>query len=336
MRDIELQSEQKLHIFEHEIPELKEGELLIKTARCGICGTDVHSYYGETIFGKVFPFHIGHEVCGYVEKVQGSNSTFEVGDLAVINPFFTCNSCPACLMDRSNDCENKTTIGLKGPGGYSEYIIVPETSTLKVKKGFDIDRLTLAEPLADIIYAKEKLEINSNMKVLIVGVGSIGLMFLQLMKGHMFESLAASDFNNNKLEKALKLGADVVYNPQNNDVITEKYEIIIDCTGSAASVKQDINYLAFGGQLLSFGVCKSDAKIEISPFDLYKLDAKFISSFALNKSSMQKSLAILYSSSFDSDTVIDSVRPVSELEECLKEIHDGKVDGKIVIDTTKF
>jgi len=334
MRDIELRGEQDLHVFEHEIPELKEGELLIKTARCGICGTDVHSYYGETIFGKVFPFHIGHEVCGYVEKVQSSNSTFEVGDLAVINPFFTCNSCPACLMDRSNDCENKTTIGLKGPGGYSEYIIVPETSTLKVKKGFDINRLTLAEPLADIIYAKEKLEINSQMRVLIVGVGSIGLMFLQLMKGHMLKSLAASDFNNNKLEKALKLGADVVYNPQNNDKITEKYEIIIDCTGSAASVKQDINYLAFGGQLLSFGVCKSDAVIEVSPFDLYKLDAKFISSFALNKSSMQKSLAMLYSSSFNSDIVIDSVRPVSQLEECLKEIHDGKVDGKIIIDTT--
>lgn len=335
MRDLELKGPQEINDFEHEIPKLEVGEVLIKTVRCGICGTDVHSYYGETIFGKVFPFHIGHEVCGYVEKTNLENSSFEVGDLVVINPFFTCNSCPACLMDRSNNCENKTTIGLKGPGGFSEYIIVPETSALKVKKGFDIDRLTLTEPLADIIYAKEKLEINSDMKVLIVGVGSIGLMFLQLMKGHMFKSLAVADFNDNKLAKAKKLGADVAYNPQHNDVISEKYDIVIDCTGSAASVKKDIDYLDFGGQLLSFGVCKSDAKIEISPFDLYKIDAKFISSFALNKSSMQKALSVLYSSSFDSDTVIDSVRPVSELESCLKEIYEGKVDGKIVIDTTR-
>jgi 2-desacetyl-2-hydroxyethyl bacteriochlorophyllide A dehydrogenase len=334
MRVVELRNGLDLHVYDKDIRDLEEGELLIKTVRCGICGTDVHSYYGETIFGKVFPFHIGHEVCGYVEKVQSKNSSFKVGDLVVVNPFFTCNSCPECLMDRSNNCENKTTIGLKGPGGYSQYIMVPETSALKADKDFDVNRLTLTEPLADIIYAKEKLDINSNMKVLIVGVGSIGLMFLQLMKGHMFKKLAVSDFNNNKLAKAKKLGADVIYNPSENQVIDDKFDIVIDCTGSAKSVKQDINYLSFGGQLLNFGVCASDATIEINPFDLYKLDAKFISSFALNKSSMQKALAVLSSSSFNSDIVIDSLRPISQLEDSLKDIHAGKVDGKIIIDTT--
>lgn len=334
MEQLLLANEKKLELIEVPVPEVPAGWLLVKSERCGICGTDAHGYMGETIFGKVFPFHIGHEVCGHISKVGSKNSGFSEGELVVINPFFTCNSCKACYLNNSNNCENKTTIGLKGPGGFSEYILVPETSAYKVRNDIDLNRLTLAEPLANVIYALERMHIDSSMRVLISGVGAIGLMFLQLIIGYKPLSITVADFNEKKLKKALSIGADYAINPKNT-VDENEYEVIIDCTGSAKCVEQSFKKLAFGGQLMNFGVCSIDSRIEISPFDLYKRNATFLSSFALNKSSMQKAINLLESNRFNTEILIDSIQPMDKLEESLIKMAEGTTSGKIIINTAR-
>ncbi len=336
MRQLILAGPKRVETKEVPVPEVRPGWVLIKTLRCGICGTDAHGYMGETIFGKVFPFHLGHEVCGNIEKLGSETSHFKVGDLVVINPFFTCESCPACYTNQSNNCESKTTIGLKGPGGFSEYILVPETSTYKAKGDMDVNRLTFTEPLADVIYAMEKLRIDHTMNVLITGVGAIGLMFLQLVIGYKPKSITVSDFSESKLAKAKALGADTIINPStDSEHKDDLYEVIIDCTGSAACVGASLHKLAFGGQFLNFGVCKIDAAFEVNPFELYKKDAVYISSFALNKSCMQKALDLLSSDRFNTDILIDSVQPLSEFENNIIKMVEGQSSGKIIIDTTK-
>lgn len=336
MRQLILTGPQRIETKQVPLPEVQPGWILIKTVRCGICGTDAHGYRGETIFGKVFPFHLGHEVCGYIKKLGNTDSHFKVGDLVVINPFFTCGSCPACYKDKSNDCYSKTTIGLKGPGGFSEYILVPETSTYKANSDMDVNRLAITEPLADVIYGMEKLHIDNSMNVLINGVGAIGLMFLQLVVGCKPKSITVADFNESKLEKAKELGADILINPKTNSEHKEDlYEVIIDCTGSAVCVGESIHRLAFGGQFLNFGVCKIDSSFEVSPFELYKKDAVYISSFALNKSCMQKAIDLLESDRFNTDILIDSVQPLSEFENSIHKMVEGKSSGKIIIDTTR-
>ncbi len=333
MRQLLLNNPKELKTIDLEIPKMPVGWVLIKTARCGVCGTDAHSYMGETIFGKVFPFHIGHEVVGYIEEIGSEKSAFKKGDLVVINPFFTCNSCKSCYTDRSNACENRTTIGLKGPGGFSEYVWVPETSTYKLDPKIDLSRASFAEPLANIIYAMESIEIKHSMNVLINGVGAIGLMFLQLIKGQKPLSITVCDLNDNKLDKALSIGATKAVNPKTTKN-EELYDVIIDCTGNAKCVEQSVNNLAFGGQLMNFGVCPSDSKIALNPFVLYQKDAKIMSSFALNKSAMQRSVNLLESDWFDTDILIDSIQPLSNLEDSLIRMAEGTTDGKVIIDTT--
>lgn len=334
MKQVLLNNPKEVKMIEIEKPKVDPGWLLIKTERCGICGTDAHSYMGETIFGKVFPFHIGHEVCGYIEEIGSEKSGFQKGDLIVINPFFTCNSCKACYTDHSNACENRTTIGLKGPGGYSEYILVPETSSYKVRKDVDLNRICFAEPLGNIVYALERLNIDNSMNVLISGAGAIGLMFLQLVIGRKPLSITVADFNEEKLKKAETLGATRCINPKDT-VDTNQYEVIIDCTGSAKCVEQSVHKLAFGGQLMNFGVCPSDSELRLNPFELYQRDATIISSFALNKNSMQKAVNLLESDWFNTEILIDSVQPLSELEVSLIKMAEGTTSGKIIIDTTR-
>lgn len=334
MRQIQLLEPRHIQALDIAEPEIPQGWALIRTLYCGICGTDAHSYEGETIFGKVFPFHIGHEVAGLIEKTGTENSPFQKGELVVINPFFTCGCCKACYQDQSNDCEHKTTIGLKGPGGFSEYILIPETSIYRAPRDMDPTRLCLAEPIANVIYAMQKLKVTHSMDVLINGAGAIGLIFLQLLLGSKPKSITVADFNHRKLARAKELGADRIVDPA-KEQDTALYQVIVDCTGSASCVEDSVHKLAFGGQLMSFGVCPADKRIQVSPFELYKRDATILSSFALNKSSMQKAMDLLISSHFNTDALVDSVRPLSMLEQSLQEMAAGRTGGKIIIDTTK-
>ena len=212
MKQIQLTAPQVIETLETPLPQAEPGWVLARTLRTGICGTDVHSFFGETIFGKVFPFHIGHEVCARVEAVGPQCPGLVPGDIIVVNPFFTCGACPACCMGQENNCAHKTTIGLKGFGGFSEYVYIPAGSAFKVR-GLDYDALCLAEPLATVVYGLDKLQLDPSMRVLIQGVGPIGLMFLQLVRAANVSQLVASDLSREKLDAALRLGADAALSP---------------------------------------------------------------------------------------------------------------------------
>lgn len=339
MRQIILEAPETLRDMEVPLPEVEPGWILAKTIYTGICGTDVHSYLGETIFGKVFPFHIGHEVCAEVVETGAGSRTLKPGDAIVVNPFFTCHSCRACYSGMENNCEHKTTIGLKGPGGFSEYIYVPESSAFRIQSN-DYISMCLTEPLATVIYGYDKLRIDSSKRVLIRGVGSIGLMFVQLFHAANVARLAAIDFNMDKLSAAKALGADEALNLSDHkekqrleELGREGFDIVVDCTGSIQSMQTTVEQIAFGGQILLFGLCTAEAAMEIKPFRLYQKDACIMTSFALDQRSFRKAVALLENGKIKMEPLIDSVQPLTELENSIKRIADGKTVGKIVIDT---
>lgn len=321
--------------IEQIVPE--DGWVLIKTRACGICGTDVHSYFGETIFGKVFPFHIGHEVSGTVAAAGKGKGILKEGDTVVIDPFYTCDQCPPCRRGENHNCRHKTTIGLSGPGGFSEYVYVPETSAFKADLD-NFESLTLVEPLSTVIYGLRKLTRNSTDNILINGAGPIGQLFLQLLTHENIGSLTVADLNDEKLAIAKKIGADSLYNPASGRTLTELmpdgFDIIIDCTGSPRAVMSSFPALGFGGQFLIFGVCPADSKIELKPFEIYQKDARLMGSFALDRASFQEALDLISRKKIDTSTIIAEVVPLSGLEDAIQRLSRGEINGKVVVDTT--
>ena len=89
---------------EAPVPTPRSGEVLIKTKYTGICGTDIHAYAGETIFGRVYPFHIGHEILGVIEKLGENCGRLQLGDSVVLDPLFTCGACEFCRSGNTNRC----------------------------------------------------------------------------------------------------------------------------------------------------------------------------------------------------------------------------------------
>lgn len=336
MRKVVLAAVGKLEYQEVPIPPVKHGWVRVKLLRCGICGTDVHNYYKETIFGKdAYPFNMGHETCGIVDELGQGVEGLAVGDQVVINPFWTCGCCEACLTGHNNNCAHRTTIGLMGPSGNSEYTVAPASSVIKTNPQSDPTLLAFTEPVATVVYALDKMKFNALQDVLIVGAGPIGLIFLQLLKNEHINSLTVADVLDEKLTFAKELGAHRTINTA-KETDEQKYDVIIDCTGIAKVVEQDFKKVKFGAQLMMFGVCASDAAISVSPFDIYNHDMTIYASYALNSSAFQRALHLIESGRIDVASLLSGVYPVGQLEQCIQDIKTGKVNGKIVIDTTRF
>lgn len=341
MRQVILEAPERIRSIETALPAVKPGWILAKTMYTGICGTDVHSYYGETIFGRVFPFHIGHEVCAEVIETGAGCRNLAKGDIIVVNPFFVCHSCNACYAGMENNCLHKTTIGLKGPGGFSEYVYIPEASACKTESRNYV-AMSLTEPLATVVYGYDKLRVDATKRVLIQGAGPIGLMFLQLFIQAGVKETTVLDFNKNKLKAAKELGADEALCPLKEEenkrfqkLCGSGFDIVVDCTGSISSMQNSVERITFGGQILLFGLCAAQAVMEIKPFELYQKDAVIMASFALNRYAFVKAATLLEHGKINTDLLIDSVQPLSELENSIRRIAEGKADGKIIIDVQK-
>jgi len=336
MRQVVLADVRKIEYIEVPKPKIRPGWVIVKLLRCGLCGTDVHNYYLETIFGKDrYPFHMGHETCGLVDEIGEGVEGLQVGDTVVINPFWTCGVCPECLMGHNNNCEHLNTIGLSGPSGNSEYTMAPAASVLKVTKDIDPTLLAFTEPLGTLIYAMDKIKLLPVHDVLILGAGAIGMLLFQMLRNEHVRSLSVGDIVDEKLEFAKKLGAERVINTAKEED-TRKYDVLIDCTGNAQEAGKDFGRMKFGGQLLIYGVCPIDSTVTFSPFDMYKKDLSVHAAFALNHSAFQRALAMIESGRIDVKPLVAGIYPVGKLEECIKMVKAGKVNGKIVIDTTRF
>lgn len=342
MKKVFLSDTKKITFADVEKPAAVANKVLIKTKATGICGTDVHSYYGETIFGKMFPFHLGHEVAGIVEAVGPDCTNIQVGDHVVIDPTIACGVCDSCRAGKANHCRHMTTIGRTGPGGFSDYILTPEPSVYRFDPKLDYETAALAEPLACVMHGIERANIKLGDKVLVKGIGSIGQMHMLVAKENGAAVVAVTDFNREKLARAEKLGADYAvfagdkdFDEQMHAIAPDGFDVVIDCTGAPVSVATAVPYVRNTGTLLIFGVCPKDAKVEFSPHEIYIRELSIVGSFAFPKETLTKSLAFLSAGRITAEQMISAVLPRDQLSQAIEDVAAGKYDGKVIISTEK-
>ncbi len=122
-----------LDVRETKIPDLNEGELLLRVVYCGICGSDF-SLAAGTYPGRVeFPLILGHEVSALVEKVgSGCSGRWELGDPVTVSETWGCGKCGVCRSGWVNQCEAVRKIGFNRPGGMAEFLVVPESQVFSL------------------------------------------------------------------------------------------------------------------------------------------------------------------------------------------------------------
>ncbi|HOV64425.1 MAG TPA: alcohol dehydrogenase catalytic domain-containing protein [Spirochaetia bacterium] len=177
MKAAYVKSPYQFEVRDEKLREITEDEIVVKVKACGVCGTDITTAASEA---KEFqPF--GHEIAGVVYRAGKGVRNVKEGDQIVLESGTFCRYCANCRNGRSDLCNDGPNFWLKGPMGFSEYLIAPKEMAVKFS-GMSFAEAALIEPLGVALDVTYTADIKLNNDVLVVGLGPIGLMALRLVR----------------------------------------------------------------------------------------------------------------------------------------------------------
>ncbi|MDF2891085.1 MAG: alcohol dehydrogenase [Clostridia bacterium] len=251
------------------MPSVKENEVLIKVEAVGICGSDVHYFQHGRIGDFVVEgdFILGHECAGEVVEVGSAVKNLAVGDRVALEPGKTCGKCEFCKEGRYNLCPDVEFFATPPYHGvFTNYVAHPEDMCFKLPENVSNVEGALVEPLAVGLHATDIGEVKLGDTVVIYGSGCIGLVTLLACKAKGASKIIIVDVLENRLKKALELGATHVINPMEADVvetvktITEGKgaHVVVDTAAAVVTVKQTVDVLRIGGTIVLVGMTPKD------------------------------------------------------------------------------
>ena len=169
-----------LRLVEIPDPVPGPGEVRIRPAAVGICGTDVHILDGS--FASRPPLTIGHEVAGFIDAVGPGVRHAREGDLVTVEPHRYCGVCRYCRLGKEHLCLDKEAFGVHLNGGMAELQVIPERIAYKVPDGTDPRVAALAEPVSCCVHGMDRLSPTSGTSIAIFGAGPAGLMLVALAR----------------------------------------------------------------------------------------------------------------------------------------------------------
>ncbi len=298
---------EKLVVRDVPMPRLGANEVLIKVVNTGFCGSD-HSMIesGSLKDGTI----IGHEVSGTVADAGSDVRDVETGSRIMIRPTY-CGKCRECRMGKPYLCQvDRRTIGLGDfPGGFAEYLKVDPRMLIPIPEGVDSQNGALAEAFAASLHGI-RCSGKEGGSALVIGGGSIGLALIRLLKIMGFGPIALSEPVKEKRNLATSLGADIVVDPFNENLILRTmdetcgagFDTVFECSGLGDSVQTAVNAAANGGTVCVVSIIMQN--IEIMPIALNFKEVWLTGSY--------------------SNTHEENIQ-------CLKWMSEGKIDGRSLV-----
>ncbi len=196
-----------------EKPVAGKGEALVRTAYCGICGSDLPRIINGEIVNAQFPCTLGHEFSGIVEAV-GEGCTLEPGDHVSIAPLLVCGKCVNCKNGNPGQCISSSFLGLrvKDTGGFAEYNVLPEENLVKLPRDVSLIHAAMTEPVTVALHALSLMHFTPEKPLAVIGAGTIGMLVVQCARALGCKTLYVFDISEKRLELAKKLGASYTYN----------------------------------------------------------------------------------------------------------------------------
>lgn len=320
-------------------------DVLIRMTRVGVCGSDVHYYTEGKIGSQVvqFPFTVGHEGAGVVERVGAAVTRVKAGDRIAIEPAMSCGQCDQCRANRPHTCRKLRFLGCpkQAEGCLSEYLVMPEACCFPIPDALSFDHAALSEPLAIGVYAVQQSIPMSGASIGILGAGPIGLSVLLPARAQGARRIFITDKIGPRLQLARRAGADWVGNPDASNVVADitaqepaQLDVVFECCGKQDAMDQAIDLLKPGGKLMLIGIPPA---IERVTFKIDELRRKEICIQNVRRQShcVQPALDMIARGDFNVDIMLTHRFPFTRTQEAFDLVaayRDGVV--KAMIDFT--
>jgi L-iditol 2-dehydrogenase len=318
-------------------------DVLIRIKTVGVCGSDIHYYTSGRIGSQIveFPFIIGHEAAGVVEKVGKKVRRVKEGQRIAIEPAVSCGRCDQCKIGREHTCRKLLFLGSpKQLGGcLCEYIVLQEKNCFPLKKNMTFEQAALSEPLAIGVYSVERSMLSAKNNVAILGAGPIGLSIFHVLRTKNIGRVYITDKIEERIEYSKKLKPKWSGNPDRSDIVKEisnleplMLDTVFECSGDPAAIRQGVQLLKPGGTLVIVGITETD---EIS-FPIHELRRKEITIVNIRRQVHCAQKAIdLIAKRINMNSMVTHRFPLEETQkafELVANYRDGVIKAMITID----
>ncbi|KAJ9604850.1 hypothetical protein H2200_010965 [Cladophialophora chaetospira] len=338
-------------------------EVRIRTAFCGVCGTDLKEYTAGPIMvpspdtpraqtGASLPVILGHEFSGTVTEVGSGNSNFKPGDRVAVKPNMAdaqlgTPACSMCEGGKSNLCTSTAYYGLDAlSGGFSEQAVVKTSNIFKLPDSVSLELGALVEPLSVAWHMVHSSGFQPGQDALVLGAGPIGLGLLLVLKVIGARRVIVSEVLEKRSAQAVAFGADTVINPtstsdptkgssSSNPVVREAQEmtpgnlgvhVSFDASGLQATLDTAIAATRPGGTI--FNVAIHSKSLLINPNDLLFLEKKFTAGIAYTAEDYSAVISALEKNADFAEKAKKMITSVVPLEDAVEKAFKGLLEKK--------
>lgn len=269
-----VKKERKPGIWLEDLPKpkiSKDNEVLIKTKKNSICGTDVHIYKWDTWSQNRVPtpLIIGHEFVGVIAEIGKNVTGLKVGDRVSGEGHLTCGYCPPCRCGDKHLCMNVFGIGYDCSGTFAEYFTLPAENVFVLPDDISDDMAAILDPLGNATHTALAFDLVGE-DVLITGAGPIGIMAAAIAKKAGARNVVITDVNDYRLDLARKMGATRAVNVSNTSLdevmkslkITHGFTVGMEMSGQPQAMQTLTEKVRHGGNIALLGILPVGAGLD--------------------------------------------------------------------------
>ncbi|WP_373400020.1 alcohol dehydrogenase catalytic domain-containing protein [Algoriphagus halophilus] len=326
---------QSFTVIEKEIDAPKSGEVRIKVAYSGVCGTDVHIYHGMMDKRVSIPQTIGHEMSGVIDKVGPDVEGFTEGEKVVVRP----------LDDRlvkpsdkgfNHICENLKFIGIDSPGSMQQYWNVPAFVLHKLRPETDLKLAALIEPLSVAVHDVRMSGLVAGETAVVLGGGPIGLL-VALVAKEAGANVIISEVNETRIQMAGEFGLKAV-NPTKIDLVQYVREqtegrladVVFEVAGVQPALDVMTELAGIRGRIVMVAIHGQKKPVDL--FKFFWKELKLIGARVYEKEDYEKAIALITANELPFEKMITDVQPLSNIQQVFENIDKNPEGLKVLMD----
>jgi len=337
---IKASAEPGLKVTDVPEPTCGPNDVLIHVHHAGVCGTDVHiDEWDDWAQGRIRPpVVVGHEFAGEIVEL-GSNvgDQFHIGQLVTAEGHIVCGHCKSCRSGNGHICTNTSIIGVDRNGAFTEYLAMPASNVIPLGS-IPTTIGSIMDAIGNAFHTVLTATIPGN-SVLVTGCGPIGCFAAGVAQSAGATKVIATDVNQFRLDLAGKMGADVLINPEKEDVVARVREetggdgadVVCQMSGHPIALAQAFQAACMGGQVQLLGIPKEPVTIDFSADIIFKgLSVHGVIGRRMYDTWLQMQ-TFLSSGIFDPMPAVTHTFPLEDIQKALDVIHSGNA-GKVILE----
>ncbi len=312
------------------------GQVQIRVSHCGICGTDLHIYYGHMDHRVKMPQTLGHEMSGTIEALGEGVADWKVGDRVTVRPLDHCGNCPACKAGHSHICQKLKFIGIDTPGAMQALWTVPAHTLHRLPEGISMAHSALIEPIAVACHDVRLGEVKAGEYCVVLGGGPIGVL-VALVAQSKGARVIVSEINPFRLGLLKEMGLEAV-DPREVDLVKLVNEatgdagadVVFEVSGSTQGAEMMTKLPRTRGRIVIVAIFAQPTPVNL--FSFFWREVRLLGARVYEPEDFDEAIALLAVGEVPFTKIITDVYPLSQLKQGFEQMASGGNVMKILLD----